>query len=164
MKRYWTMACAVALSALWLDTATAAAPSTMSVQVKAGQMRAQPNFLGKVNGTLAYGDQVTILGTQGDWMQVQAKSGQTGWMHTSSLSKKKIVVKAGANDVGTTASGEELALAGKGFNSDVEADFKAKNKEIDFTWIDRMEKIRIPPAEIAAFLNEGGVKPAGGAR
>lgn len=164
MKRFWSIAGAVALTALWLQSASAAAPATMSVQVKSGQIRAQPNFLGKVMGTLAYGDQVTVLATQTDWFQVQAASGQTGWMHTSSLTKKKIVVKAGSQDVNTTASGEELALAGKGFNSDVEADFKSKNKEIDFTWIDRMEKIRIEAATIVAFLKEGGVAPVGGGR
>jgi uncharacterized protein YgiM (DUF1202 family) len=164
MKRSLTYMCAAALAALWLQVADAASQQTMSVQVKSGQVRAQPNYLAKVTGTLAYGDKVTILKSQTDWMQVQSSSGQTGWMHTSSLTKKTIKVTAGAENVETTASGEELALAGKGFNSDVEAEFKSKNKDIDFTWIDKMEKIRVDATEILAFFKDGGVAPAGGAQ
>jgi len=102
---------------------------------------------------------VTVLQARGDWRQVQAAGGPTGWLHQSALTKKVISMKAGAQDVATAASGDELALAGKGFNSDVEADFKNKNKDIDFTWIDRMEKIKVSMDEITRFLNDGQVKP-----
>jgi hypothetical protein len=40
----------------------------------------------------------------------------------------------------------------------IEADFKNKNKDIDFTWIDRMEKYKVTMDEITRFLNEGQVK------
>jgi hypothetical protein len=43
---------------------------------------------------------------------------KTGWLHQSALTKKTISMKAGGQDVATAASGDELALAGKGFNSD----------------------------------------------
>ena len=151
----WVTICSVLVA---MQAAQAAAPSTMSVQVKTGQVRATPSYLGKVTGDLAYADQVTILKQQGEWMQVQMKSGQTGWVHQSALSKKKIVLSSGTTTAQTSTSGEELALAGKGFNSDVEGQFKQQNKDIDFTWIDKMEKIKVDPKEAVAFLKEGGLQ------
>ena len=107
---------------------TWAGGQTMSVQVRNGQLRAAPSFLGKIVASLAYADAVTVQQKQGEWLQVAAASGQSGWIHQSALSTKKITLKAGSENVNTSASGEELALAGKGFNSDVEADFKKKNQ------------------------------------
>lgn len=159
MKRLLTMA--VILSVL-ATASFAAAPVSMSVQVRNGQLRATPSFLGKIVTAVAYADQVSIVATQGEWKQVTNAGGKSGWIHQSALSAKKIVIKAGSEDVTTTASGQELALAGKGFNSDVEADFKSKNKNVDFSWIDKMEKIKVTPNEIIEFLNAGGVKPREG--
>ena len=74
-------------------------------------------------------------------------------------------LQAGTPTATTAASGDELALAGKGFNSDVEAEFKRRNSEIDFDWVDRMEKISISSEQMQAFLKAGGVQPqAGGAQ
>jgi uncharacterized protein YgiM (DUF1202 family) len=137
---------------------TGAAAEQMSVQVQNAQLRADASFLGKLTASVPYGTRVTILQTRGDWRQVQESSGKSGWIHQSALTKKTISMKAGGQDVATAASGDELALAGKGFNSEIEADFKNKNKDIDFTWIDRMEKYKVTMDEITRFLNEGQVK------
>jgi len=144
--------------------ALAAAPVTMSVQVKSGQVVATPSFLGKVVTRVNYGDRIQVLEQQGDWSKVTVAGGQSGWIHTSALSKKKIAMKAGGQDAQTSASGDELALAGKGFNSDVEADFKAKNQNVDFTWVDKMEKIKVPPESMQQFLKDGGIQPAEGGK
>lgn len=151
------LACLVAASAAW-----AATPGAMSVQVRNGQLRATPSFLGQVVAPLAYGDQVQVVQAQGEWMKVTGPGMKTGWIHSSALTKKRIVMQAGAEDVEKSASGEELALASKGFNSDVEAEFKAQNKDIDFAWVDRMEKYKVSPDEMKAFLDEGGVETEGG--
>ena len=111
---------------------------------------------------LSYGDRVQVLETRNDWMNVTGPGGQSGWVHSSALTKKKIVMSSGSQDVQTGASGDELALASKGFNSDVEADFKSKNKDIDFTWVDRMEKFKVSPQEMKEFLEDGGVKSSEG--
>jgi uncharacterized protein YgiM (DUF1202 family) len=145
-------------------TAFAAAPVTMSVQVKSGQVVATPSFLGKVVTKVNYGDRLQVIEQQGDWSKVTATDGQSGWIHTSALSKKKIAMKAGGQDAQTGASGDELALAGKGFNSDVEADFKAKNGNVDFTWVDKMEKIKVNPESMQQFLKDGGIQPAEGGK
>jgi SH3-like domain-containing protein len=99
---------------------------------------------------------------QGEWNKVSAPGGKTGWIHSSALTRKRIVMKAGAENVETAASGQELALANKGFNSDVEAQFKSQNKDLDFTWVDKMAKIKVTPEQAQAFLKAGDVAPKGG--
>jgi uncharacterized protein YgiM (DUF1202 family) len=135
-----------------------------SVQVKTGQMRATPTFLGKLVSPVTYGERLQVLEQQGDWSKVTAPDGQTGWVHNSALTKKKIAMKAGDQNAQTGASADELALAGKGFNSDVEADFKAKNRNVDFTWVDKMERIKVAPESMQRFLTEGGIQPVEGGK
>ena len=141
---------------IWAGAAMAA--DTMSVQSEKAVVRASPGPFASAVATLNYGDQVSVVGEQGAWTKVQTASGASGWTQTASLSTKKIVLKAGANDVSKTASGEELALAGKGFNSQVEGQFKANNPNVDFKWIDYMEKIKVGEPQMVQFLRAGGLK------
>ncbi|MFH1278445.1 MAG: SH3 domain-containing protein [Candidatus Eisenbacteria bacterium] len=159
----WRRICVMLPAGIALALAVAWAGGEMlSVQVKSGQLRSTPSFLGAVTATLGYGDRVTLVQKQDPWLQVRDAAGRTGWIHQSALTKKRIVMSAGEGDAQKSVSGEELALAGKGFNSDVEAEFKAQNANIDFTWVDRMETINVTPEQSALFLAEGKVEPAGG--
>lgn len=142
-------------------TAASAAVQQMSIQSEKAAIRATPGPFAQTITTLNYGDRVNVLAEQGAWSQVQTATGQTGWTQTASLTKKKVVLQAGANDVSKTASGEELALAGKGFNSQVEGEFKSKNPNVDFRWIDHMEKIKVSEPQMLQFLRDGGLKGGG---
>jgi SH3-like domain-containing protein len=138
---------------------TWSSPGVMSVQVKMGQLRETPSFLGTVVAVVNYGDQVDVLRQQGDWLEVRSPGGKSGWIHQSSLTSKRIVLNAGTRSARTAASADELALAGKGFNSAVEAQFKASHRDIDYTWVNKMEHIQISPREIMGFLDQGGIRP-----
>jgi SH3-like domain-containing protein len=147
-------------------TATAAAEFSkmMSVQIREGQVRAAPSFLGRIVGTVAYGDRVAVESEKQSWSFIRSADKQIeGWMHRSALTPKKIVLKAGASDVETTVTTQEIALAGKGFNEQVEKEYKTKNPDKDFSWIDRMEQIDVSQEEMRQFLEEGGLFPEGGA-
>ncbi len=145
------------LALFLLAGAAVAAPAQMSVQVREGKLRATASFLGSVVAPVAYGDRVTVMEKKGDWFRVTAPDGAVGWMHTGALTKSKIRLSAGEADAQTGASSDELALAGKGFNADVEAQFKQQNQKIDFTWVDRMEKIKVSAKESQDFLKAGGL-------
>lgn len=134
---------------------------TMSVQVRDGQLRATPSFLGAVVGSLAYGDRVEIQQQQGDWMEVTCKS-QKGWVHSSALTTKSIIMGGGGRDAQMKASGKEVALAGKGFNAEVEAQYRKGHRNVNYPAVDRMELVQISPQEMATFLEQGAVKPASG--
>ncbi len=146
---------------LWLmamGPATPAYGATLSVQVKAGDVRSTPSFLGNILAKLPYGARVAATGERGDWIGV-AGGGVTGWMHRSALTEKEIVFKAGAADVDQYATSEEISLAGKGFSEEVENAYKSRNPNVDFTWIDRMEAITVSQNEMLRFLQEGQVRP-----
>ena len=55
-----------------LAATAAVAQTMMSVQVQSGQLRATPSFLGTLVGSVAYGEQVQVVQTQGPWMKVRA--------------------------------------------------------------------------------------------
>jgi hypothetical protein len=57
-----------------------------------------------------------------------------------------------------------MALAGKGFGRDVEAQFRAAHAGLDFSWVDRMEKAQVPRPEIVRFVQAGGLAQPGGAK
>lgn len=156
MKQSLLLTCAAWLMACFL--AVPAFGETMSVQVKSGDLRSTPSFLGKILKSLPYGTAVEVAGDRGDWINVSG-AGKTGWMHHSALTKKKIVMKAGAAEVDQYATSDELSLAGKGFNEEVEDAFKARNADADFTWIDRMEGFTVSQSEMVQFLKTGNVKP-----
>lgn len=147
-----------------LGLASGALADRMSVQVQEGQLRATPSFLGAVVARLPYGMAVEAQPAQNGWMPVQTAQGQQGWMHASALTTQKIVMAAGGGSAQTGASSDELALAGKGFNSDVESEFKKQNPNINFAAVDHMLKIKIEPREMQKFLDDGHIKPAGGAK
>jgi hypothetical protein len=139
--------------------------TNLSVQVREGQLRSAPSFVGKIVGRLSYGDRVTLIREQGDWKEVSAQAGLRGWMHTSALTTKTIALKAGTASVQTGATGGEIALAGKGFSEEVEKQYKNQNPQLDFAWVDRMERFQVSPEEIQAFLKQGELASGeGGAR
>lgn len=70
-------------------------------------------------------------------------------------------MSAGTGDAATGASSDEVALAGKGFNAQVEAKMKADGK-LDYTWVDRMAAFQVSEDQIALFRAQG--KLLGGAR
>jgi len=141
--------------------ASSAAPKSMSVTVRETQARATPSFLGAVLAVLAYGDRLDILEEQRDWLRVALPDGRQGWVHRSALTEKRVVLEAGSGAAQTGASGSEVALAGKGFNKEVEAQYKAEN-ELDYTWVDRMERFTVSAEEVAAFVEAGGLQWAEG--
>ncbi len=135
----------------------------MSIQVKKGEIRSTPSFLGVIVARVSYGDRVYVREEKGPWVKVgMPAQNKEGWIHNSALTSKKIEFHAGATNVQTSASSDELALAGKGFSKQVENEFKEKNPNVNYAWIDRMEKFVVSEKQIKQFLKEGKLSPKGG--
>ncbi|HTO21218.1 MAG TPA: SH3 domain-containing protein, partial [Spirochaetia bacterium] len=132
---------------------------------KQTQVRDKPSYLGKILGVLSYGDRVTVVDDSNKaWLKVTGPDGKlTGWVSASALTTKKIVLAAGSENVQQGASSGEVALAGKGFNEDVEQKYKSEGK-LDYTWVDKMETYNPSPDQVAAFLQQGGLNTSGGAQ
>lgn len=154
----------VLCSAVFVVTlAAVASADEMSVTVRETQLRANPAFLGQIVSVLSYGDRVEVLQEQGPWFRVETDGGRTGWVHSSALTTKRVVLQSAASDGSTGASGTEVALAGRGFNQEVENRYRDE-QGLDFSGVDRMEGYEYPPETLLAFLQEGGLEiPEGGA-
>ena len=126
----------------------------LNVRHKEGKLRIKPSFLGRIISKVPYGTDVTVIGEKNSWLEVQAGS-RKGWMHKASLTEKEIVIKAGDKEVDSSVSDDELVLAGKGFNEDVERSYRKKKPALNYTLVDRMESFEIRSGRLAAFIEEG---------
>jgi len=134
------------------------------VQVRETQIRENPSFVGRVLATAGYGQELRVERRSGAWSRVAPAAGRPGgWVHSSALSAKKLELTAGTARAGG-ASSQEVALAGKGFNAQVEAQYRTDNAGLDFDTVDRMEAFRLSQEELFRFMTEAGLKPAGGAQ
>ncbi len=153
-------ALAVLIAALALPLAAQAKAKTkmMSVQIKDARLLSKASNVGsKLVKLLKYGDQVTVLETKGDWFRVKAPDGKTeGWMNKSALSAKRIVLGSGQGTAKSDVDSSEVSLAGKGFNKQVENEYKAGGK-VDYAWVDKAEGMGLPVDACVAFLREGGL-------
>lgn len=177
MKKMLTAIC-LGCVIVFVGLADQALGQTMSVQVKTGQLRSSPSFMGKVVANLKYGDRVFVEEEKGAWVEVALEDEKTrGWIHSSALTIQKISFKAGAEIAKKTASGSEMALggkamgaggtgnvmiAGKGFNKQSEAEFRKNNPDINFTLIDKMAADQVSPKEMEQFVKQGALRPEGG--
>lgn len=153
---------ALILLLLGAGVQASAGSTALNVQVREGCIRAIPSALGSPVATVTYGETLLVIEERGAWVKVQkSNSNVAGWIPRTSLTPKKIKISAGNDNTKMKASSGELALAGKGFNSQVESEYRAKNKEADFATVDAMEKIRVSTEVMQKFLKEGGLVPAG---
>jgi len=165
MKKITSITVACLLLGICGLTVLAVEQKIMSVQVKKGAVRSTPSFLGRIIASLNYGDRVAVKEENNSWSKIVVPGISTeAWIHSSALSNKKIILKPGASDVEQAASNDELTLAGRGFNQEVEREFRSQNPRMDFTWIDRMEKMVVFQSEIQAFVKVGELHPEGGAK
>jgi hypothetical protein len=163
------------------DGAVARAADEMSVQVKTTQVRDKGSYLGKPLYELRFGDRVTVLQKGSAWFKIQpvntaavkmlagAQSppgGYAGYLNKSALTTKRIVLK-GDQSAQMAASSEEVALAGKGFNDEVEKSYKTEHPNLvsAYATLDQIEANAAysPSAEdVSEFRTAGGL--GGGAQ
>jgi len=159
----WCRCCPLFLLLL-LTGVTSAGETEMTVQVRQTQLRASASFLGRVEAPVVYGDRVVVLQQTGDWAQVTLRGtpGTEGWIHLSALTEKELDLKATGADLAAHSKGDEIALAGKGFNKTVENAFRRENPQADFSWVDKMEAFAVSPEEMDAFRRKGRQAREGG--
>ena len=137
-----------------------AASKPQYVAIDPAPLKAKPAASSKKIGSVEYASAVMVLKTEKSWVYVQLVDDKRleGWLPASALTSKKIKDKASA----TSANADEIALAGKGFNSTIEAVY-AEQYEMNFDIVDYIETLGAPEAEAIAFakagqLNDGGAE------
>jgi uncharacterized protein YgiM (DUF1202 family) len=137
---------------------------TLIVRVQTTYVRKEPKFYSSPVATLSAGEGVTQISAQAGWFKVKTSKGVVGWIHSQAVQSGKLTVAAMDQPLKTSATADEVALAGKGFNKQVEDEYKSRNKAISFDEVDRMLKIKVTPDELRKFLMDGKLAEFGGAR
>jgi len=124
---------------------------TMYVATKTVALKSSTGFFAKTNCTLNYGDRVTVMQVSGKYVEVRSYSNPSfrGWTASANLSVKQIISGNAAS-----ASAKEVALAGKGFNQEVENSYKKKGN-LNYADVDRIEALSVKENELKRFLEEG---------
>jgi len=146
------LACMTVLGTCLL-LATALPANTMNT-IKDAILRDSPSMLGKPVETLSSGTSIELMSEEGDWAKVRAGEKQ-GWLPTSALRAQAVSLKQGATRIGTGAQASEVALGGKGFTQESEANQRAKNPNMDFATVDKMESFVVSREDRLAFLKAG---------
>ena len=149
MKKNFTI---FILLILCLCSVFAKTGTKMYVKVEEAVLKESPSFWGRNGASVFYGEEVVVLEEKNSWKKVQLviDSSVSGWISESSLTKKRIV--ASGNRV--SASTEELALAGKGFTAEIEAEYK-KQASLNYDAVDKLETNLISFDKVLDFMAAG---------
>lgn len=131
---------------------------TMYVTLEAAPLKAKPASSSKKVGTAEYASAVNVIKTEKNWMYVQLADDTSveGWLPASALTSKKIKDKNNA----ASADADEIALAGKGFNSTIEAVY-AEQFEVNFDIVDYIESLGADTETAVVFAHQGQLNDGG---
>lgn len=123
------------------------------ISVEKIDAKSKPSFFGKACDTFYYGDVVYVIEEKGSWIKIKDDdSGKTGWVKDSVVTTRKIVANRKVS-----VDAREIALAGKGFSSPLEAEY-SEIYGIDFDNVDKVENVKISPEEVEEFIRKGDLR------
>jgi SH3-like domain-containing protein len=122
----------------------------MYVAVKQANLKSSTGFFAASKGQIEYGAPVTVVQEKGKWAEIRSKNSpaKAGWITLSSLTSKRITASSGS------AQASEIALAGKGFNAEVEAAYR-KETGSGYAAVDKLESQSVSNEELRQFIREG---------
>jgi hypothetical protein len=130
---------------------------TLTVTRKVTRLRSAKRSFAPALADLAEGDRLTLERKEGAWLSVQWQA-LTGFVHESDVSARQDVRLSGEG-VRETYSAAEAAAARKGFNPQVEREYRAGHPDLEaaFRALDAIQGRATDEARVAAFLIEGGL-------
>lgn len=126
----------------------------MHIQLKIAALKSTPSFLGKTLLSLRYGESVTSIQNNGEWVEVTVSS-KKGWIHSSALTTKEIILSNASGTAPKNISSNEVMMAGKGFNAQVEKQYREKNPKLRFDLVNTMEEYTIASDSQRQFTKNG---------
>jgi uncharacterized protein YgiM (DUF1202 family) len=151
---------ALLLGVAALATAALAASRNLTVSVDEAKIRRKKQFFAPVVATVHLGQTLEAGDHEDGWYSV-SYNGQEGWLHESAVAGKASSVKAGKWSGSDSATSEEVTLAGKGFNDEVEKSYKKGHADLDFKTVDKIANRSIPEPDLRTFMKAGKTLPKG---
>lgn len=128
---------------------------TIRVVTKENAIREDCRFLATIKSKVQYGDELEVSVKEGDWFKVKFRNAK-GCIHKNAVTDKAVAL-SDVSSKGHTASSDEVALAGKGFNPDVEKSYKSKHPELDFNAVNSIEEYKVSEEPLKLFIRAGGL-------
>lgn len=138
-------------------SATVSLADTVTVITKQNAIRESCKFFAPVKAQVKYNDKLEALSTEGDWYRVRFGS-LTGCIHKTAVETRTASAPNLFTGRGSRVSESEAALAGKGFNPQVEASYRKQHPEMKFYLIDNIERYPVSDRDVAQFIASGGLK------
>jgi hypothetical protein len=149
-----TLRIVILLAAFGVVITSAIAAETVKVITKENAIRSSCRFFAPVVTKVQYNDKLEVLSQEGDWLRVRF-NGMEGCIHKSAVEQKKVTLSGLKLGEGSSATEDEVSLAGKGFNPEVEEAYQNENPEISFEAVDRIESYSLSEEEQVAFIEKG---------
>lgn len=135
-----------------------AASGRVTVVVEQAKVRKSRAFFAAPVATVKYKDTLAAGEPQDGWVPVTV-SGTKGWLHESAVGSKAGTLKGGW-DGDDEAGQDEVTLAGKGFNAEVEKAHRSGDAG-DYEAVDAMQRRSVSDADLLAFMRAGKTLPKG---
>ena len=137
---------------------SASKTKTQYVAIDPAPLKAKPAASSKKVGSVEYAAAVRVIKEDKSWVYVQLVDDESveGWLPASALTSKKLKDKGSS----ASANADEIALAGKGFNSTIEAVY-AEQYEMNFDIVDYIETLGADQEEAVVFAKEGQLNDGG---
>jgi hypothetical protein len=160
--------------------AIAATVASVAVKVKQTSVRSDHQFFAPTLATARFTEQLEVLGQEQGWYRVRY-GGVTGWVHSSAVSEggqgsgstsgafsglgsALSALSGRPSQTASTTRGytdDEVALAGKGFNRNVEEQYRSRYPRADFAAVDKLERLQANADDIGRFARAGQLLNAG---
>jgi len=129
--------------------------ATLIVTRKTTKLRAQHKLFAPTVAVLQEGDKVVYALREGAWLSVAAGTNK-GWLHESDVSAN-VDVRLSGEGVRENYSASETSAARKGFNPQVERQYRTTNPNLEaaFQLVDRLQARTTSEATVEAFLRDG---------
>lgn len=144
------------IAAAALLAATAAVAATVTVLVQETAIRKRPQSYSPSVGTARLGQKFETEGLESGFYKTDS-----GYIHSSAVTARKANLGSG-DSVGGSATADEVTLAGKGFNAQVEKSYGSKSGAPNFAGVNAMERRSVSESALFDFLRAGGLM--GGAK
>ena len=139
--------------------AALAAPSQVYLTVREAKLRSKADFFSTPAGDIKYGDRLSVVNESGTWLLVKSPSGKQGYVHQSSITERQVVLKSSGKFDANQADQNDVVLAGKGFSAEVEREFAASHRNLNFADVNAMERIKVSANELSNFVQDGKLGP-----
>lgn len=132
-----------------------ASAETVQVTTRENAVRSDCRFFAPVKLKVLLGERLTVSSRKGDWLLVTAK-GVNGCIHKSAVDERTFASSGRKASAGGTSS-DEVSLAGKGFNPQVEAGYRTSGKDLNYAAVDEIGRLSVSDKNLESFIKQGGL-------